>query len=120
MNANGICYLLLVHYIGDYLCQSRWMAKNKSHDNSALSLHVLVYTFVLWVGVTPFALRDAQGAIIFLLLNGVAHLVTDYITSRAVARLWSEKREYETFAIMGADQVLHQFVLVASSSLLVG
>lgn len=35
---------LLLHLIGDYLTQTDWMAKNKTHRIGVAALHVTVYT----------------------------------------------------------------------------
>ena len=40
-----ILALLFIHYIGDFILQSRWMAENKSKDISPLLCHV---TFIAW------------------------------------------------------------------------
>lgn len=35
---------LLLHLIGDYITQTDWMAKNKTHSHLAAGTHALVYT----------------------------------------------------------------------------
>jgi Protein of unknown function (DUF3307) len=119
VSTGPLIWLLAVHYLGDYVFQSRWMGNNKSKRLDALGLHVAIYTATLAVCLVPFAYQNWSGWCAFVLLNGAAHFATDYVTSRAVARLWAEKREYETFAIMGLDQFIHQATLIASSWLLV-
>ena len=81
-----IIYVLLVaHFVGDFICQSDWMAQNKSKRWDALALHVLVYAgvlglFLLW---TP---TDAE--LLLIAVNAAAHFMQDAITSRINARLW--------------------------------
>lgn len=116
MSTGPIIWLLIAHYVGDYVLQTRWMGNNKSKRLDALALHVAIYTATLAVMTAPFAHQNIDGWISFVLLNGAAHFATDYVTSRRIAYLWAEKREYETFAMMGADQLLHQFALIGTSS----
>jgi hypothetical protein len=41
--------MLTLHFIGDFLLQSDWMALNKSKNWDALSQHVLVYALTIRV-----------------------------------------------------------------------
>ena len=80
-----VIYVLLVaHFVGDFLCQTDWMATNKSKRWDALALHVLVYTFVLAL----FTVRLPADVSLFLAVNMGAHFVQDAITSLINARLW--------------------------------
>lgn len=69
--------LLTVHFVADFLCQSEWMALNKSKRWDALLLHVTIYACCF----VPFGFR-------FALVTFAAHFVTDAITSRVTSRLW--------------------------------
>lgn len=81
-----LVYVLLVaHFVADFLCQTDWMALNKSKRWDALGAHVLVYSVVLGVFVLPF---DRPGAGLFLLVNAATHFVQDALTSRLTSRLW--------------------------------
>jgi hypothetical protein len=105
--------LLVIHWVGDYVCQSRWMGDNKSKRLDALAAHVGVYTLVLAVGsATIFPI--GHGLALFVAGNCAAHAATDFVTSRAIASLWAKKRAYETFLVMGADQLIHQVTLAAT------
>jgi hypothetical protein len=93
----AIIYVLLIaHFIADFVCQSDWMAINKSKRWDALALHVGVYAGVLGLCVLPFMtdwnapLADGFGQ--FLAFNFAAHFVQDAITSRITSRLWFFKR----------------------------
>ena len=85
-----IYVLLVAHFVGDFLCQSDWMALNKSKRWDALATHVFTYACVLNVAVQVGSWRfwwtDAMAA--FVLVNSAAHFVQDAITSRINARLW--------------------------------
>ena len=87
-----VIYVLLVaHFVGDFICQSDWMAINKSKRADALALHVLAYMAVLLLFTVPFSAPPPDGMwpfVVFAVVNGVAHYVQDAITSRINARLW--------------------------------
>jgi len=36
-----IYIIILAHWIADFICQTNWMAQNKSKSYKALSLHIL-------------------------------------------------------------------------------
>ncbi|PQO46309.1 DUF3307 domain-containing protein [Blastopirellula marina] len=98
-------YVMLTHWIADFLCQTRWMAENKSKDLKALSAHVGVYTVVL--GVLCWPLFSLLGGLAFMLVNGVLHFVVDFITSRISSYFYQQKNMHAFFATVGFDQYLH-------------
>ena len=88
------------------------MGNNKSKSNYYLSLHVGVYSlglfflsFVLFPGDTW-----AYG-FIWAVINGVAHFLTDYVTSRATSALYKEERYQDFFNVIGIDQMIHHITL---------
>ena len=108
-------FILTVHWIGDFVLQSHWMAVNKSKRWDALGLHVYVYTaslmvaaciLGLWIGPVNSPLLAS-----WALLNGVLHFATDAITSRITARLWAQQRTHDFFVIIGLDQLIHALCL---------
>lgn len=111
----GMLWLLVAHFIGDFVLQSDWMAQNKSKSNEALGLHVMVYTLALGVGAIPLVFilgRPSFGLpLAWILLNGAAHFATDYVTSRINARLWAAKEVHYFFVGVGADQLIHYLTL---------
>lgn len=121
-----IVVLLTIHWIADFVFQSRWMANNKSTSLLALTIHVAVYTAVLGIGVACLALwvigtttpaiiiAALQFAGAFAVINGVLHWVTDFITSKITAALYKEGMFYEFFVVVGFDQLLHAATLVLS------
>ena len=96
-----ILALVWIHVIADFVLQSDQMAINKSKSIKWLSLHVLVYTLV-------FSLFGFQ----FALINGAAHWITDFITSRITARLWVAGNRHWFFVVIGIDQALHLTTLI--------
>lgn len=78
--------LLVVHYFGDFVFQSHWMASNKSKSNRALGAHVMAYTLTLlvWCSAILFMLYGEPyfSVLAFVALNGAIHFAVDWITSR--------------------------------------
>lgn len=115
----GMLWLTVVHFIADFVLQSDWMAQNKSKDNRALGLHVTAYTSALAIGSIPlvfilgYGSHPAIGPVtaIWVIANGGAHFVTDFITSRINSRLWAAKEVHWFFVGIGADQVIHYLTL---------
>lgn len=99
-----IYYILFIHWVADFVCQSDWMAKNKSSSNVALSLHISTYTLIFTV-LTGFSIK-------YSVINGLAHLGIDYVTSRLSSRQWQQGKVHNFFVIVGLDQMLHVMTLV--------
>ncbi len=122
--------LLAVHWVGDFFFQTHWMSVNKSSRNDALAMHVGIYTVTLFCGAgLIFGFKPDFAIAKFVLLNGVLHFATDYMTSRWTSRLWSDAFRPRTstpcypprdgpihnfFVVIGVDQFIHQFTLAAT------
>ena len=100
MTYETIVLILLAHFVGDFILQSHWMASNKSKNWQAMGSHVLVYSCCL----SPFGLT-------FAVVNGIAHLATDSISSRITSLLWAKQEWHLFFVVIGADQLAHYAVL---------
>lgn len=94
---------LFLHWFGDFVCQTDQMALGKSKSNWWLSAHVGVYSLMLLL----LSWRVA-------LLNGAAHWLIDYVTSRVNARLWAAQQRHWFFVCIGFDQFLHVSILLWS------
>jgi hypothetical protein len=79
------------------------MAINKSRSNWWLTAHVATYSLMLCFLGWKVAL-----------LNGAAHWLIDYVTSRANARLWAAQQRHWFFVCIGFDQFLHTSLLLWS------
>ena len=115
-----IIYVLLVaHFVGDFLCQTDWMALNKSKRLDALALHVGVYigvvAFIYFLFLKQILFTDAADGWAFIAVNAVAHFVQDAITSRINARLWQANQRHWFFVGIGADQLLHYVTLFVTA-----
>lgn len=93
--------------MSDFLLQSDKMAINKSKSNKWLCIHILIYSIpFLWFGW------------LFALINGLLHFITDFISSRATSRLYTNHRHW-FFVIIGLDQALHMTALILTLQYLV-
>ena len=106
----SVVLLVWVHFIADFVLQSRYMAEQKSSENKALLLHVGIYTACLLVFLNP----------LFALVNGVLHFATDYVTSRLSSRYWKDGSTGAFFRVIGADQAIHITTLVVTYVLIIG
>lgn len=102
-----VVFLFFMHFLADFILQSHWMATNKSRKLIPLSLHILVYTLVMFF---PFGWK-------FALVNGGLHFVTDFITSKVTSRLWAAKKVRPFFIVIGLDQFIHAACLVSTAYL---
>ena len=93
--------LIWLHFLADFILQSDWMAQNKSKRNTPLLIHVAVYS-------APFLIFGW----VFALVNGVAHFITDWLSSRACSRVWAKEQRHWFFVVIGLDQAIHMTTLV--------
>ena len=98
---NVLIAIIFMHFFADFVLQNDKMALNKSKSNLWLGIHVLVYM----IPITVFGWK-------FSLINGVAHFITDWFTSRGTTYLWQKKKRHEFFVLIGLDQALHMATLV--------
>jgi hypothetical protein len=115
-----LLYIMFGHWIADFVLQSDRMAKGKSTSFYWLTTHVYVYVlfmafttaFILGTVFTPGAWT------IWLLINGVAHWITDYFTSRCSSHFFKKNDYHNGFVVIGWDQYLHLAFLVVTTVLL--
>lgn len=108
-----ISTILVFHWVTDFFLQTDEQAKGKSSSNKWLGMHVGTYSLgVLFITMLNFNLfLSPIAALVFWLLNVVAHFFTDYVTSRATSLLWKEGRTHDFFVTIGADQLIHYMTL---------
>jgi len=115
-----VSLILWHHFIADFVCQTDWMAKNKSSNYKALLAHVAVYTVVLGSGISSFFYFadvmpiDYTLVVFWALLNGILHGVVDFCTSRASSYFWSKGDTHNFFVVIGFDQFLHSITLIGT------
>lgn len=97
-----IILIFWTHFVADFLLQSEYMSMNKSKNSWVLAFHCSVYTFPF---IILFGLKYA-------IVNGIAHFVVDFITSRCTSKLYEKKQYHWFFVVIGFDQALHMTTLV--------
>lgn len=105
-----ILVLLIAHFFGDFFLQSRWMAEGKSKKFFPLVVHTAIYSFVLAAFTLTMA-PELWMAFVFVAFNGMLHMATDFVTSRAARYAYSAQDNYSFFLILGLDQLFHYFCL---------
>lgn len=110
---SSIMVILFVHWIADFVCQSKWMAENKSKNAMALVTHTLVYTAIwfMWLTLPDYHLIPTGQMLTFLWLTWGIHTITDAFTSVVNAELWQQQKTRAFFNVIGFDQLLHYFQL---------
>lgn len=108
--------LLTLHFLGDFILQSDWMALNKSKQWDVLAIHAGVYSACfLWWGFH------------FVALTFALHFMVDCVTSRLTSNLWfmeevptgegwwtvkTPNPRHWFFVMIGLDQLIHYTLLL--------
>ena len=133
MTLTEIFFIIIVHWIADFIFQAEEWATNKSKSNVALFKHVATYS-IIWVfascillgigcktGTTQWYMFNS---ILFSLVTFTCHFITDYFTSRIVSKKFANKHygspipNFGAFTIIGIDQVLHYVQLFLTYKIL--
>ena len=109
----NLILLLIAHFIGDFVCQGRKMADNKSKNMWWLLTHGFLYTTSLFLFmITQYSFSIVLG---YSLLNGVIHMIVDKISSTFTSKHYKNNDFYEMFCVIGADQMIHGIILVITA-----
>lgn len=102
--------IFILHWIGDFIFQTRQMADNKSSSIYWLTSHVLWYCMAF----TPFFFIIGEGVayIEFMAILFGTHWVTDFITSKVTTWCWKKKKIKLFFTVIGFDQLIHAITLI--------
>jgi len=101
-----VMWIIVAHFVCDFVLQSDQMAVNKSTSWYWLSMHVLAYSLGLLICMIPlFGLTPLL--ILFVWVNAILHFVTDAVTSRISSYFWKNEQRHWFFVTVGADQVVH-------------
>lgn len=71
-----IVYLLILHFVADFLFQSREMGKKKSEEPIWLIRHLFIQWFTFLIGLA--FVVGPVGAIVFAAVNAIVHGVIDW------------------------------------------
>jgi hypothetical protein len=121
--------IVIIHFIGDWLFQSRRMGDNKSKFTAegwrAWGAHIATYAGVLYVGMIIF--HSAFNPIIaisttmnWVLFNAAIHGIQDKITSNITHHLYEQKKYHGFFTVIGFDGMLHYLCLFISAKYMFG
>lgn len=113
-------YVLLLHWLGDFILQTRYIADNKSKNWEVLVLHVFIYSCILFTGMLCTAQYTINDLCRFTIINFIAHLGVDAITSRCTKLVIENKNVHLFFVIVGFDQFLHTITLLLTYCYLLG
>lgn len=111
-----VLYVMLGHWIGDFVLQPRWMGENKSSNISVLVAHAVTYGFFFFVwSIIGMGFTEKYTSIAALVLVAsnfafptmLLHGFVDGITSRITHWMWGKKRVWGFFTVIGLDQFLH-------------
>lgn len=102
MSVYVILFILFIHWIADFVLQTRAQANGKSSSWTMLYSHVGVYTIILIVFFGP----------VYAVMNGVAHFAVDACSSRLTKYYYRKDKIHAFFVVIGFDQFLHTAWLI--------
>jgi len=101
--------IMMFHFIGDFLLQSRKMADNKSKSIKWLTLHVLSYCLPFLPLING---GLSMNLLWFFLLLFSTHWITDFITSKLTSYFYKQQKIKNFFIVVGFDQFIHTTTLL--------
>jgi hypothetical protein len=108
----SVIFIMLTHFIADFLCQTREMATKKSKSLYWLTLHVLVYSGVTTIGWILLFGTEITTVFSVLGLTFITHWATDFCTSKLTTYFYTKERYFEFFGVIGMDQLIHTSTLL--------
>lgn len=101
--------IFVIHFLFDWVFQTRKIAENKSKSVKVLAQHVAIYGAGLSL-LTFFGFSWG-----WVIINTIAHFIVDYFTSKAST--WAYHNNKSLFwKIIGFDQMLHYLILYGTLS----
>jgi len=130
MSLTEIFSIIIIHWFADFVMQDEKWALGKSKNMKDLLTHTYCYSLIwLIIGMIMQIINKGEfyspwSVLLFVLITFICHTITDYFTSRIVAKKFA-KQEYGStipntgaFTIIGIDQVLHYIQLFGTYYLL--
>lgn len=124
INATMICWILILHFIGDWVLQTREMARNKCLIGIDMAKHIFIYWAVLTWGMMlafyPEFLSKQYTeyctmAFAWPFINAFIHFSIDAITSNITKDHWHDGKPNKTFwNTIGLDQLSHGIILFST------
>jgi hypothetical protein len=121
-----VCIIFVLHFIGDFVLQPYSMKVDKTKRNIVLFKHVLVYTMVLFCGLSLFL--GIQNLLVFCFISMLQHFMVDYLFGRLIKqsgdaiKIESDNQKNLTekvdlwmpITFLGLDQLCHQLCLLVT------
>lgn len=107
INFETLFFILIVHYIADFVFQTNDQALNKSTSSKYLAAHVFTYSLTWFFAASIFLFKDPIIGLSFACITYGIHFLTDFITSRIVKHFFDKKDFHNGFCVIGIDQILH-------------
>ena len=115
----ALIIVYFLHWVGDFVLQTREMAENKCQSIKWLTLHVLVYSLTVSVPVAAlFGSLFHWKALTWFGANFFFHWLTDFTTSKASAYFYQKGDTKSFFTVIGFDQFIHAATLIMLLSIL--
>lgn len=121
-----IFIILIVHWFADFVLQTSKQAEGKSKKWRPLLNHTLIYSSI-WIPVITLLfytqdipLNSMVIPMLFMLITFIAHIATDFVSSRITSYLWKTNQVNNFFVVIGIDQVLHYIQLFLTYWILKG
>jgi len=111
-----VLYLLLSHWIADFIFQDEKWALSKKSSFKSLLKHTITYSLVM--GYLFMFVFNLFNLILFIIFAFMSHTAVDYFTSKWVGKMFSQNKlgssipNFGAFSIIGLDQLIHYIVLI--------
>ncbi len=112
-----IYYVMFLHFLADFVCQTSYTAEKKATSWITLLFHVALYTLVLGLGGTFLQLQTST-LLTFCFVNGLLHLGVDSVTAPLSKKFKDKGDTQKFFWVLGFDQFLHSCCLIWTTSFL--
>jgi membrane-bound metal-dependent hydrolase YbcI (DUF457 family) len=123
MNYLDLIIILFIHFVADFLFQSRQMGVKKSRNIYWLVAHIYVYSIITFLGWIFFFNLNLKMSFELISLTVFSHFLTDYITSKISSKFYLKSKkskslkeskyfEWLFWSTIGFDQLIHSITLI--------
>lgn len=106
----AVVLMLFGHWLADFIWQPNWMGLRKSKEWWVLWQHggrITAGGIFTGLAIVLFFGGSWLGLLLWAVLNGLAHVSIDAVTSRITSKLYAKQDFHNFFAVIGFDQFLH-------------
>ena len=113
ISINFLILILFYHWVMDFVAQTRHVAETKSESFTTVFMHACLYMMPAFVinaiafVFNQFYLPTYIAFSSWIFVNGIAHLVQDFYTSRTQAYLHTQNKTKLFWNSLGFDQFAH-------------